>query len=430
MPTIVLTGRKGAATSGNRGHYGRPGKVGGSRPRNYADAVTALQNNSWLQDPSQMWDPDNPLVKPVDPDSLNRVGLQAIIDYDAGNISMTSMLQIIADPASQKLSKMAPINPNAPSTAKFNPKLYTGNQFAQQTSTEHDPTDDFKALGWIIPDKNDPNQTYVRSAHKWIESVGMVDKSGKQAIQDFKDGKISEDALKAILTMPKPGVKPAPKGDDAITKAKYTDPKQLPSYAQMNQGMISNTSHNGGDGYLHAIVKDQGFDGKPQVITKAEFAQYVKSGEIAIYRGTSTGKSAAYRAQRYKDFREGDYYAGYGIHGNGTYASTLQKTARDYDTGSYGNSGIMAMTLKKGAKVIDEDAAVALAGKMQLGHPDSATKTISYDIGRVAAAHGYDAIRVPNANYNGYNEDFYVVLNRTALRVVNVEFKKSDDHAW
>lgn len=94
--TIVL-GYKGSSKSGNYAHAGRQGKVGGSMPRNYGAASAALGalQAGWSS-LSSNW------IVGVDPTTLNRQGLQAIIDLQAGNITDAQAQAIIGMPSSQK----------------------------------------------------------------------------------------------------------------------------------------------------------------------------------------------------------------------------------------------------------------------------------------------------------------------------------------
>lgn len=91
MSKVILS-YKGSSTSGNYAHAGRVGKVGGSMPRNYGAASTAFSSlitAGWT-------------LPGVDLDKLNRTGLQAIIDLQAGSINWAAAQAIIADPKSQK----------------------------------------------------------------------------------------------------------------------------------------------------------------------------------------------------------------------------------------------------------------------------------------------------------------------------------------
>lgn len=99
-PAMIILDYKGSATSGNYLHAGRPGKVGGSMPRNYGMAA-------------MMWGGFDPTTQGnfPDPKTLNRAGLQAIIDYSNGNIDLATATKIANDPKSMKPSAAAAATP-------------------------------------------------------------------------------------------------------------------------------------------------------------------------------------------------------------------------------------------------------------------------------------------------------------------------------
>lgn len=93
MTKSIVLGIKGSSSSGNRMHAGRPGLVGGSRPRNYGAALAAWNGSPTLQN----------LMPQSQLDNLNRVGLQAVIDHSQGVYnSSTAFLAVINDPNSQR----------------------------------------------------------------------------------------------------------------------------------------------------------------------------------------------------------------------------------------------------------------------------------------------------------------------------------------
>jgi Inorganic Pyrophosphatase/Protein of unknown function (DUF3626) len=70
------------------------------------------------------------------------------------------------------------------------------------------------------------------------------------------------------------------------------------------------------DRHLKYLFKEAGYDGKPQVVTKAAVDQALASGATAMVRGVSQGRP---RGKFTKQFRTGNYFTGNGIYGNGTY---------------------------------------------------------------------------------------------------------------
>ena len=82
----------------------------------------------------------------------------------------------------------------------------------------------------------------------------------------------------------------------------------------------------------------------------SEFYKYSKE-EVVLYRGVSG-------PEYYDSFKDGPYYAGYGDGKNGTWTITARDVANLYaqgspKSGSKSKGVVMAMTLKKGARVID-----------------------------------------------------------------------------
>jgi hypothetical protein len=163
------------------------------------------------------------------------------------------------------------------------------------------------------------------------------------------------------------------------------------------------------DPLLSEIYKANGFDVLPQVVPGAEINRLAGLGQPILYRGIGAGTSQ--EALSYLDqFRSGDYFAGLGTYGNGTYVSTSARTAMTYSRNN--PDLVMRMVLAPGARVINgEDllkeftAAHGMNGGLQ-----GDGKKLLLDPGRYAAARGYDAIKIPKASVAG--DDYYVILNR------------------
>jgi hypothetical protein len=204
-----------------------------------------------------------------------------------------------------------------------------------------------------------------------------------------------------------------------------------------------------GDPIVEDLAHEQGFDGLPATGTRDELDEAVQAGGIEIWRGYGPiydwpdGRTATaapigtrdpdqarrealdntYRAV--DQWRDGEYKAGHGIYGQGTYTSGSLDAAKTF--GVYGprygfgsddegdRRTIQRMVLAPHARIFDygTDPNVEAWGK-----PSERSKPIM-DPGRHLAALGYDAMRIPAGEDDGTGLDAvqYVIFNRTALIV-------------
>ena len=169
---------------------------------------------------------------------------------------------------------------------------------------------------------------------------------------------------------------------------------------------------------LDTIVKQQGFDGEPDVVPNHEFRKLVaKNG---VYMERSYGGTQSQVLQYQNDLYHGQFYiqtSGGAMYGRGMYAVSgktndpFVSQVRNSYAGSYGlQKGITErMTFKDGAKIVDYEKLTAMK---------RADKKSTMEDGAYAAAKGFDAIRVNKpwgrSNLNADNK-FYVILNRTSL---------------
>jgi GNAT superfamily N-acetyltransferase len=174
-------------------------------------------------------------------------------------------------------------------------------------------------------------------------------------------------------------------------------------------------ARNDGDPWLKQIYKVLGYDALPDVIDSDDFDALIARGSIPLYRGLYGGGLDI--AALIDDFRYGNYYAGKGIHGNGTYLGTDHRTALAYG-GLGGANNVFRLVISPNARVIDQEElhreylAFTRSGAFDALSPD--VQDLLLDEGRFAAALGYDAIRVPGA---AGDSDYYVVLNRGVIIV-------------
>ena len=185
-----------------------------------------------------------------------------------------------------------------------------------------------------------------------------------------------------------------------------------------------------GDNALKIIAERQGFTGKPKTVATIEDLQKIQSTEagILVYRGITDYSRAqasgggsiqpTYTAeQALTDFREGEYFGGWGVFGNGTYTTQRLDEAVSYsdtmdlDNGKLGNGRVMAMLIPKNAKAPSETLVKSIVKDMVYGGEPSHRN----NIGRRLASMGYqyyDAGHVQNDKYGTY-----VILDRSMLTV-------------
>jgi hypothetical protein len=205
---------------------------------------------------------------------------------------------------------------------------------------------------------------------------------------------------------------------------------------------------------LAEIGAKQGFDGLPQVVTRAELDAAVASGWTELWRGVQgsyTHTAAAINGR----LRSGAYEPGKGLYGNGWYTSERRITAEGYRgrepktnfpagggadfelsdlDGPEEPDSLVRFALGPDARVIDYDELTALRDKWLSGQiGDPALRAYFSDPGRFAASLGYDAIRVPAGRgdggyYPGWEEEDdpggamqIIILNRTAVMVQRAE---------
>ena len=198
---------------------------------------------------------------------------------------------------------------------------------------------------------------------------------------------------------------------------------------------------NGNGNALDQVATQQGYTGKPTVITdKAEFSQRVAESGIMAYRTINSGtdvKTGAHKtsSQFIDDLKNGDEFSfngrggqayGAGLYIAGATSTTKGKgpsrsatNAAKTDSKAYGgaSSKTVSMTLDKSAKVGDYYSLWSEYRKIP-----TTTSHTKYgrdrDAGFAAfcASKGYDAVRSADA---GIGCDYYIVYNRTKLVVLD-----------
>jgi len=199
-----------------------------------------------------------------------------------------------------------------------------------------------------------------------------------------------------------------------------------------------------GDGVMHRLYSEQGFDGQPTVINSIQMEAREAAGQRIMYRGVA-------EAQFYDDYMYGQYYSGRGVLGNGTYnaAQTMpgkeslrwgnaisqnpdmlsmsKKQAMRTGTSYAGTheQGMMKMSTVDGAniithkeirdirdKLLDEvlDEMISVDRERSIEFLQFLQKEILNDTGRTATALGYDG-------YVEVDSLYTVMQNRTATLV-------------
>lgn len=152
------------------------------------------------------------------------------------------------------------------------------------------------------------------------------------------------------------------------------------------------------------VALDMGVYETPQVVSREDFDKYVAdSGAVVCYRGVKdidsmTGENMQFQMA----YNTQEPYFGDGIFGDGLYFSTRKDTAESYA----GRAEISTCAVRPDAKILE------------YGSPehDKAKKRVQTTDDSVAAlCSGYDIIH----KKQGSNEDYYIILNRAALVMVD-----------
>lgn len=155
---------------------------------------------------------------------------------------------------------------------------------------------------------------------------------------------------------------------------------------------------------LKDLAAKNNFDGRPELVDNDVLDERIDAGWTELYRGMG---STTEEGNRFADqFKSGDYFAGFGTNGNGTYTAFGDQAKSVAD--NYGSTTVR-MALRPDAKIVDSSD---LFSEMFTKTATMSTneRKIALDFGRYATMQGYDAINLGNPKY-------MVVLNRTALAV-------------
>ena len=157
-----------------------------------------------------------------------------------------------------------------------------------------------------------------------------------------------------------------------------------------------------GDATLRALARRQGFDAPPQVLNPAALDEAVAAGDTELFRGIAD--AGAQTAETFAEqLRAGNFHAGRGMFGNGTYAAAGYGDAADF---SAGQGVVVRMALKQRARLVDSATLLAAFARDRAALPP----LLAQDLGRYATARGIDAMQVTGTGD-------YVIFNRSALRI-------------
>jgi hypothetical protein len=251
-------------------------------------------------------------------------------------------------------------------------------------------------------------------------------------------------SAKAVTPKPIPAKKPAqgPAGSPemdipAPSKPVYVPAKKPAEYytvkkaEELQEGVP--WKPDGENLYLKKVLDEQGFNGKPRVVSAAEYQKAVDSGATPLYRGVA-GDTPTQVDEFVSQLLTGDTpYVGRGMFGDGTYftdvSTTALKFAKEDRLGNPINFGkTIDAALAPEARIIDlEDLQVQF---MRTTKMTPAQKELYYsypqdfyeDASMWATTRGYDAIRIKNPVVNWETQEalpdvYTIVLNRTALIV-------------
>jgi SPP1 gp7 family putative phage head morphogenesis protein len=183
--------------------------------------------------------------------------------------------------------------------------------------------------------------------------------------------------------------------------------------------------------YLKKILDEQGFNGKPRVVSAEEYKKALDSGALPLHRGVA-GDTAEQVDQFVGQLLTGDTpYIGRGLFGDGTYfadsPATALKFAKEDRVGNpipFGKTVEAALDPRaKIAYLEDIEAEFQRTGLMTPAQKElyySYPQDFYESASMWATANGYDAIRIKNPVVNWTTREqvpdtYTIVLNRTAL---------------
>lgn len=204
-------------------------------------------------------------------------------------------------------------------------------------------------------------------------------------------------------------------------------------------------SHGVGTDYqdylLRIVAERQGFTKKPQTMDLHDFAQLREKGYTIVFRGITDaydydGNLIATAEQIYEQFKNGNYYAGTGDFGDGTYVTDNAELAKAYATNSEdGGDGqakglVIAMAIPPTYVTLSKPELSALtktAKKNQLQELKDSSKIWagSTDVGILATAKGiqFYTTKTPEG---AEGSKCYNILDRSGLIVLDTPYMQTN----
>ena len=143
-------------------------------------------------------------------------------------------------------------------------------------------------------------------------------------VKIYTNGK--EEDLDKLITPPKNKKTKAQEVNDAIEKGDFHS--VMDYAADVDKRAKTRTKY--GDHHLSELYADAGYDAKPKVVSEQDITnEWKNNGGTLMIRGVDPGPKG--RTQYLDEFKSGDYFAGFGIYGNGTYVSHAGQPPKDAD---------------------------------------------------------------------------------------------------
>lgn len=172
----------------------------------------------------------------------------------------------------------------------------------------------------------------------------------------------------------------------------------------------------GPDDALASIARQQGFDGPPKVVSRQQLDKRIAAGDREMFRRVA-GFGDVSAADAAEQFRSGSAYYGRGEWANGIHATTNGERVAKYGS----PEGALRMALRADARTVTIEQLRKIRQDRQ-DHTNWPKDDIQLfqDLGRLAAALGYDAIEPDDDPRSPW-----ILLNRTAVSVEKADPRRT-----